>query len=91
MADILFISSPLFDSDPRAAYFRQAEGGMYVRMALLAIVMGKCWQDMMIMKDYSWLTWFHEMTCIPETQWFVGFMQDCSISNVSNGDNAFLC
>ncbi|KAK3710158.1 hypothetical protein QZH41_010558 [Actinostola sp. cb2023] len=29
------------DSDPRAAYFRQAEYGMYVRMALLALVMGK--------------------------------------------------
>ncbi|KAE8740857.1 CAD protein [Frankliniella occidentalis] len=31
-----------FDSDPRAAYFRQAEGGMYIRMALLAMVMGRC-------------------------------------------------
>ena len=31
-----------FDSDPRAAYFRQAEYGMYVRMALL----------MMILKQY---------------------------------------
>ena len=31
-----------FDTDPRAAYFRQAEGGMYVRMALLAMVLGKC-------------------------------------------------
>ncbi|OXA61290.1 CAD protein [Folsomia candida] len=30
-----------FDSDPRAAYFRQAEAGMYVRMALLAIVMDR--------------------------------------------------
>lgn len=30
------------DSDPRAAYFRQAEYGMYVRMALLASVLGKC-------------------------------------------------
>ncbi|XP_071808094.1 multifunctional protein CAD-like [Asterias amurensis] len=30
------------DSDPRAAYFRQAECGMYVRMALLATVLGKC-------------------------------------------------
>lgn len=29
------------DSDPRAAYFRQAEFGMYVRMALLAIVLGR--------------------------------------------------
>ncbi|GAB6029852.1 hypothetical protein CHUAL_005561 [Chamberlinius hualienensis] len=27
------------DSDPRAAYFRQAENGMYVRMALLALVL----------------------------------------------------
>lgn len=25
-----------FDNDPRAAYFRQAEYGLYVRMALLA-------------------------------------------------------
>ncbi|KAF7258748.1 hypothetical protein EG68_04082 [Paragonimus skrjabini miyazakii] len=31
--------SPSFDSDPRAAYFRQAEYGMYVRMALLAILL----------------------------------------------------
>ncbi len=29
------------DSDPRAAYFRQVEYGMYVRMALLAMVLGK--------------------------------------------------
>nr|DBA25415.1 TPA: hypothetical protein GDO54_009801 [Pyxicephalus adspersus] len=29
------------DSDPRAAYFRQAENGMFVRMALLATVLGK--------------------------------------------------
>eukprot|EP01027_Heterolobosea_sp_BB2_P019005 GEZU01026707.1.p1 GENE.GEZU01026707.1~~GEZU01026707.1.p1 ORF type:complete len:653 (-),score=212.02 GEZU01026707.1:47-2005(-) len=29
------------DSDPRAAYFRQMENGMYVRMALLAMVAGK--------------------------------------------------
>ncbi|XP_048582392.1 CAD protein isoform X2 [Nematostella vectensis] len=29
------------DSDPRAAYFRQAEYGMYVRMALLALLVGK--------------------------------------------------
>ncbi|XP_064487253.1 multifunctional protein CAD-like [Ornithodoros turicata] len=28
-----------FDTDPRAAYFRQAENGMYVRMALLAMVL----------------------------------------------------
>jgi aspartate carbamoyltransferase len=30
-----------FDADPRAAYFRQMEYGQYVRMALLAIVLGK--------------------------------------------------
>uniref|UniRef100_A0A3B4ZB78 Multifunctional protein CAD n=1 Tax=Stegastes partitus TaxID=144197 RepID=A0A3B4ZB78_9TELE len=29
------------DTDPRAAYFRQAENGMYIRMALLATVMGR--------------------------------------------------
>ena len=29
------------DSDPRAAYFRQMECGLYVRMALLAMVLGK--------------------------------------------------
>ncbi|XP_075220922.1 carbamoyl-phosphate synthetase 2, aspartate transcarbamylase, and dihydroorotase rudimentary isoform X1 [Lycorma delicatula] len=34
--------SPELDSDPRAAYFRQAECGMYVRMALLAMVLGRC-------------------------------------------------
>ena len=39
----VFEISPDFDTDPRAAYFRQAEAGMYVRMALLAIVLGKCW------------------------------------------------
>lgn len=38
----VFEISPEFDSDPRAAYFRQAECGMYVRMALLAMVLGKC-------------------------------------------------
>ncbi|XP_068630102.1 multifunctional protein r [Battus philenor] len=32
--------SPEFDSDPRAAYFRQAEYGMFVRMALLSMVGG---------------------------------------------------
>ena len=30
-----------FDEDPRAAYFRQMEYGLYVRMALLAMVLGK--------------------------------------------------
>jgi len=29
------------DEDPRAAYFRQMECGLYVRMALLAMVLGK--------------------------------------------------
>ena len=29
------------DTDPRAAYFRQMENGMYIRMALLAVVLGK--------------------------------------------------
>ena len=29
------------DDDPRAAYFRQMENGMYIRMALLACVLGK--------------------------------------------------
>ena len=33
--------SPEVDSDPRAAYFRQMEYGLYVRMALLAMVLGK--------------------------------------------------
>lgn len=32
---------PDVDSDPRAVYFRQMEYGMYVRMALLAKVLGK--------------------------------------------------
>jgi aspartate carbamoyltransferase catalytic subunit len=29
------------DNDPRAAYFRQMRNGMYIRMALLAAVLGK--------------------------------------------------
>uniref|UniRef100_A0AAY4EJD4 Multifunctional protein CAD n=1 Tax=Denticeps clupeoides TaxID=299321 RepID=A0AAY4EJD4_9TELE len=33
--------SPEVDTDPRAAYFRQAENGMYIRMALLATVLGR--------------------------------------------------
>ena len=33
--------APEFDDDPRAAYFRQMEYGMYVRMALLALVLGR--------------------------------------------------
>ena len=32
--------SPEVDSDPRAAYFRQAENGLYVRMALLKMLLG---------------------------------------------------
>jgi len=28
------------DADPRAAYFRQAQNGLYVRMALLTMVLG---------------------------------------------------
>lgn len=32
---------PDVDSDPRAAYFRQMEYGLFVRMALLAMVLGK--------------------------------------------------
>lgn len=31
--------SPIVDSDPRAAYFRQAQNGLYVRMALLQSVL----------------------------------------------------
>ena len=38
----VFEISPDFDQDSRAAYFRQAENGLYVRMALLAMVLGKC-------------------------------------------------
>ncbi|MEZ4518860.1 MAG: aspartate carbamoyltransferase [Chloroflexota bacterium] len=33
--------SPEVDKDPRAAYFRQVQNGMYIRMALLAAVLGK--------------------------------------------------
>jgi carbamoyl-phosphate synthase/aspartate carbamoyltransferase/dihydroorotase len=33
--------STSFDSDPRAAYFRQAENGLYIRMALLTIILSK--------------------------------------------------
>ena len=28
-----------FDNDPRAAYFRQMENGMFMRMAILSLVM----------------------------------------------------
>ena len=37
---VRFLSAEV-DSDPRAAYFRQAEFGMYIRMALLALVLVK--------------------------------------------------
>lgn len=37
----VFEISADFDSDPRASYFRQAEFGMYVRMALLTLVLGR--------------------------------------------------
>lgn len=33
--------APDVDDDERAAYFRQMENGMYVRMALLALILGK--------------------------------------------------
>jgi aspartate carbamoyltransferase len=33
--------APELDDDPRAAYFRQMEYGLYIRMALLAMVLGK--------------------------------------------------
>ena len=36
---VLAYSPP--DADPRAAYFRQVQNGMYIRMALLAAVLGK--------------------------------------------------
>jgi aspartate carbamoyltransferase catalytic subunit len=31
--------TPDVDADPRAAYFRQARNGLYVRMALLAMLL----------------------------------------------------
>ena len=36
----VFEINPEVDNDHRAAYFRQAENGIYVRMALLAMVLG---------------------------------------------------
>ena len=48
--DVMIVMHPLprvneitveVDADPRAAYFRQMEYGMYVRMALLALVLGR--------------------------------------------------
>jgi len=38
---LLLCASVEVDKDPRAAYFRQAEFGMYVRMALLSLVLLK--------------------------------------------------
>lgn len=38
---IVFLCSVEVDKDPRAAYFRQAEFGMYVRMALLSLILLK--------------------------------------------------
>ena len=32
--------SPDVDSDPRAAYFRQMKNGMFVRMAILSLILG---------------------------------------------------
>jgi len=31
---------PEIDKDPRAAYFRQAQNGLYIRMALLSYALG---------------------------------------------------
>ena len=39
-----FEISTEFDTDERAAYFRQAENGLYVRMALLTMVLGSWWR-----------------------------------------------
>jgi len=36
---------PSVDSDPRAAYFRQIEGGLWVRAALLSLVLGSVNQE----------------------------------------------
>ena len=33
--------TPAFDSDPRAAYFRQAENSLSIRMALLTALLSK--------------------------------------------------
>ena len=52
----VFEISEDFDSDPRAAYFRQAENGIYVRMALLAMVLGKCWGQIHLVHKYFYQT-----------------------------------
>ncbi len=44
LSQLYFVFSVEVDTDPRAAYFRQAENGMYIRMALLATVLGR-WRD----------------------------------------------
>jgi aspartate carbamoyltransferase catalytic subunit len=33
--------SPEVDKDPRAAYFRQARNGLYIRMALLHLLLNR--------------------------------------------------
>lgn len=33
--------APEVDSDPRCVYFRQMENGMYVRMALLSLILDR--------------------------------------------------
>jgi len=38
--------SPDLDSDPRATYMKQAKNGIYVRMALLALVLGRVDEDL---------------------------------------------
>ena len=61
--------SPELDSDPRAAYFRQAENGMYVRMALLALVLGKCWDscrsnlEVLLVSYIDDLLWTESVNC----------------------------
>ncbi len=45
-ADVLYVTRVgeihyAVDTDPRAAYFRQVKNGMYIRMDLLAAVLGR--------------------------------------------------
>lgn len=37
----ILLISPEFDVDPRAAYFKQMENGVYIRMALLTALLTK--------------------------------------------------
>lgn len=60
------------DTDPRAAYFRQMEYGLYVRMALLAMVLGKapeandCLGGYNILLDrYFDAPWFNDYLILP--------------------------